>query len=429
MKKLDAEHCGSLTDDRVRSAVEYLCERFAHDFNNILTPLQAYPDMIAPLLSDERGMKYVQAMQDAVDHALNMTQRLAWIAGADQGKVSRFDLAKVASGAVDEINKQLAEVEDLELEQALAGPCEVVMQQDAFVLALEALLENAIRAVCNDGGGRVTIGGERVRIDCTAGFGGEIIPQGEYQLVWVADDGPGMDASELRVVVEPFRTGSCKSAGCGAGLGLSMAYCCLRRNGAFLRIESTPRLGTKAIIYLPLFKDGDTGVKKEHASVSDSKQDNVTTDAPRENVDAPGAQGERRDEVDMAMKRVLVVDDERSIVNLFKMILENFIQGILVDKAENGAQALELFKRERHDVLVMDLHMPVLDGQAAFYEIQRFCESERVSMPSVVFCTGYAPRAPLRQTIAEDKRHLLLNKPVQSEVLVGAVRERLGMPA
>jgi FixJ family two-component response regulator len=46
-------------------------------------------------------------------------------------------------------------------------------------------------------------------------------------------------------------------------------------------------------------------------------------------------------------------------------------------------------------------------------------------MPSVVFCTGYAPRDAVKKAISEGARHTLLNKPVRSEILVKAVQTRL----
>jgi len=75
----------------------------------------------------------------------------------------------------------------------------------------------------------------------------------------------------------------------------------------------------------------------------------------------------------------------------------------------------------------MDLHMPVMDGQQAFLELKRMCESRGWEMPSVVFCTGFIPPDSIREVIARQPRHALLSKPVTGDKLVDAVKARLPM--
>lgn len=402
-----------MVDNRVRTAIEFFAERIAHDFNNIITPLLAYPDMLLTTVTDEKSVVLIRSMQEAAEHALAVTQQLAALAGGGQLGAEHFDASSVARAAVAAVRGQLEEVGNIEIREDLADALPVTMPQEAFVRALEALLENAIRAVDSTGtGGIVKISGAQVRVDCLSGVGGERIPEGVYHMLAVEDTGPGIQPEELQYIVEPFVTGALKRAGCGAGLGLSVAYCGLRRNGAYLQLESKGAEGTRAVMYFP--------VRAQVVAASEPSQPSMTAATPRF-APAPqevltGAQGS---------PRVLVVDDERSIVNLFKMILENFIPGVVVDRANNGAEALEMFKNTHYPVLVMDLHMPVMDGQSAFFALEEHCREAQMEMPAVIFCTGYAPQAPLRQAVAAHSRHLLLNKPVQSNLLVRAVRERL----
>lgn len=126
--------------------------------------------------------------------------------------------------------------------------------------------------------------------------------------------------------------------------------------------------------------------------------------------------------------RVLVVDDNEAVRRLFRMILTSGLTGCEVDVARDGAEAVELFARHRHRVLVMDLHMPVMDGEAAYHQIRRLCEERRWPMPAVVFCTGYAPPDTVQTIVAADHRHALLAKPVTADTVIHAVRNRLGAP-
>ena len=139
-------------------------------------------------------------------------------------------------------------------------------------------------------------------------------------------------------------------------------------------------------------------------------------------LDAP-VQGETL--VPCDRRRVMIVDDEASIVKLFKMLLEFDLPGKQIDTACNGAEAVEKFAVGHHGVIVMDLHMPVMDGLSAFLSIESSCRARGWQMPSVVFCTGYAPPGPVLKVVEGSTVHCLLQKPVTSDVLVNTVAARL----
>lgn len=122
---------------------------------------------------------------------------------------------------------------------------------------------------------------------------------------------------------------------------------------------------------------------------------------------------------------MMIVDDERSILRLFQMILASALPDVKIDLASNGEEAIASFKKEHHGVFVMDLKMPVMDGQMAFTQIQNFCKEKNWEMPSVVFCTGFPPPDFVTNIVSKDSTHSLLLKPVSGETLVGAVKERL----
>lgn len=126
-----------------------------------------------------------------------------------------------------------------------------------------------------------------------------------------------------------------------------------------------------------------------------------------------------------AARRILIVDDEKTIRDLFLQLMSYSLPQCRIDVAINGAEAVEAFRQVRHCVLLMDLKMPVMDGEKAFLEIQKLCEAENWAMPSVVFCTGYDPSDRLRSIIAGNPAHCVLRKPVTNEQLMDAIRARL----
>jgi CheY-like chemotaxis protein len=124
-------------------------------------------------------------------------------------------------------------------------------------------------------------------------------------------------------------------------------------------------------------------------------------------------------------RRILIVEDEKSIRELFLQVISYGLPKCRVDVAVNGEEAVEEFREARHDVLLMDLKMPIMDGEQAFYEIEKICKAENWPMPSVVFCSGYAPSEVIRTLVAGNPAHCLLRKPVSSEQLMEAILSRL----
>jgi CheY-like chemotaxis protein len=429
-----------LADDRVRSAIEFFAERVSHDFNNIITPVLAYPDMLLPLLKDERCIRLVRAMQEAAERALEMSQSIGALAGGGSSRVAAecLNISSIVTNAVSAVRQQLQGDGSIVIEDIITPNCKIFMQQEMFVRVLEAILENAIRSVSStQQAGRIQVVVEHKTISARQGIGGVPIPDGVYNVLSVLDNGLGMSAEDVKYAVEPFVSGFSGVSSCGAGMGLAIAFCSVRRNGAFMEIETQLDAGTCVSVYLPPAKDPVRVSVPTSAAAADLAPRYVEgppaaippTAAPPAAVAAPPVVTETVPACSSPSPsdatRVLVVDDESSIVNLFKMILENFIPGIMVDTAGNGAEGLELFKRNHYPVIVMDLHMPVMDGQSAYFAMEEYCKANEVMMPSVVFCTGYAPHVHLRQAVESERRHMILNKPVQSDVLVQAVMDRL----
>lgn len=127
----------------------------------------------------------------------------------------------------------------------------------------------------------------------------------------------------------------------------------------------------------------------------------------------------------IAENRVLIVDDEAGIRDLFSMILTHDLPQAILGQACNGQEGVEHFREYHDQVLIMDLHMPIMDGLTAFSKIAEICTEDSLEMPAFVFCTGYAPPDAVRRIVSTCLRHHLLSKPVRSETLVDIIRNRL----
>lgn len=124
-------------------------------------------------------------------------------------------------------------------------------------------------------------------------------------------------------------------------------------------------------------------------------------------------------------KRILIVDDEQMIRKLFGMIIMTEMPDALIDQACNGQEAVKAFEEGHHDLLVMDLQMPVQNGREAFAAISKLCVKKGWVVPPVIFCTGFSPPASLTAIIGDGSQHRLLRKPVKADVFLATVRQCL----
>jgi CheY-like chemotaxis protein len=124
-------------------------------------------------------------------------------------------------------------------------------------------------------------------------------------------------------------------------------------------------------------------------------------------------------------KRILIVDDEQMIRKLFGMIIVSGIPDTVIDQADNGMEAVKAFEEGHHDLIIMDLQMPVMDGREAFAKIGRVCAKKKWSVPPVIFCTGFAPHESLNSIVGDENLHCLMRKPVKADALLEAVRQRI----
>ena len=143
--------------------------------------------------------------------------------------------------------------------------------------------------------------------------------------------------------------------------------------------------------------------------------------------DSAGARDEKAgaDRVPCRKNAVLIVDDDQAVRQVFQFILSSNMPGLAIDQAADGAEAVECFRSGHHAVVLMDLFMPVMDGEKAYFEIERICDEANWAMPAVVFCTGHNPSPRLSEIVISDPRHCMLEKPVRNELLVETVGTRL----
>lgn len=119
------------------------------------------------------------------------------------------------------------------------------------------------------------------------------------------------------------------------------------------------------------------------------------------------------------MKRVLIVDDAAFMRMMIKDILQK--NGFeVVGEASNGIEAVNLYKKERPDVVTMDITMPDMDGIEAVKEIRTFDANAKVIM-----CSAMGQQSMVMDAIKSGAKDFIV-KPFQADRVLEAIRKVVG---
>ena len=115
------------------------------------------------------------------------------------------------------------------------------------------------------------------------------------------------------------------------------------------------------------------------------------------------------------MPKILVIDDERPTLSMFRLFLEAWGYSALT--AENGTEGLEIFSKEKPDIVITDIKMPGIDGLAV---LQRILDIDPKAL--VIVITGHGD-IDLAQRALENKAVAFLHKPIKKEALDAALKK------
>lgn len=361
----------------------------AHDFNNSLTVIAGYNEMIQnDLVSNSPLWGYADEVRRAAERASELTKQLLAFSRKQVISVSPVNL----NGVVTDAERMLQRVigEDIHLVTRLDPELgQVMTDSNQMHQVIMNLAVNARDAMPK--GGTLVIETANVDLPGRAVIDDAEPLLGPHVLMTVSDTGTGMSEEVLDHIFEPFFT--TKERGAGTGLGLSTVYGIVRQINGWIEVSSRVGQGSTFEIFLP-----------------------------RLAVNVPGEAGEapRIRSAQHGKGTVLLVEDEGAVRKLTESMLG--MSGYKVVSAANGAEAVKVAEgvRENIDLLLTDVVMPGLNGIELFEMLQ----SARPKL-KVLFTSGYtddviAPRGALDPSVA------YIAKPFSREALVAKIREVLG---
>ena len=231
-------------------ALGQLAGSIAHDFNNVLTVITGYTELVSEAIGkDDPLYDDIRAINDAGERGAMLTGRLLTFARRQAFNYQPLVLNQV----VNEMEELLQSLigEDIQLSTRLdqnLGYTETETGQVEQIIT--NLVLNARDAMPD--GGRLVISTESVELDEAYCRRRVNVSPGPFVLMKVADNGAGMSAEVLGRIFEPYF--STKSHQKSSGMGLSTVYGLVYQSGGHIEVESNPGAGTTCSIYLPQVK-------------------------------------------------------------------------------------------------------------------------------------------------------------------------------
>lgn len=397
-KQLEAQF---LRAQRLES-IGTLASGVAHDLNNILTPILASAQLL-PLKfpnADDRTQQLLKTVEANAKRGADLVKQVLSFARGAEGRRTPVQISHLL-GEIEQITKRtFPKSIDVRIDVPASNLNLVYADSTQLHQVLMNLCVNARDAMPD--GGVLTISASNVVIDECHARTQLDAKVGTYVMVTISDTGMGIPPDIVDRIFDPFFT--TKDVGKGTGLGLSTVLGIIKNHAGFIELNSCIGEGTCFKVYLPT-----TGGKLESSSAA---------------LDLFPGHGEL----------VLVVDDETSIQDIAKAMLED--QNYRVLTASDGFEAITLYAKRKQDIAVvlMDLMMPTMDGLTAIRALRKINPEAKIIATSGLTLSNtlvdlssvgvdvFLPKPYMAEELLKDL-HQILCQPSRNEVGIGGVAE------
>jgi two-component system, NtrC family, sensor kinase len=366
------------------SAIGELISGIAHELNNPLTGVMGYSQLLQLRKDlDGRAKENLFKINDLALRCQKIVQNLLSFARKQKPERTLSDINDVLEKTV-ELRSYDFQVNNIEISRKLDRFLPKTIA-DAHQLQQVFLnvMTNAEQAMLEaHGKGHLTI---QTKTN----------DQNSHITVEITDDGPGIPESHLTRIFDPFFT--TKEVGKGTGLGLSLSYGMIKEHGGNIYARSRLGEGSTFFVELPIISRLETENSPAPALMPQSLQfENLVRD-----------------------KHILVVDDEKYILDFLVEVLQSF--PMKVDTASNGRAAMEKMQVFEYDLIITDFKMPQMSGRDLFEWIT---QNRPQLAKRIIFVTGDTVSLETR-SFFEDNNSRYLAKPFKIEEVKEVIQQAL----
>jgi two-component system cell cycle sensor histidine kinase/response regulator CckA len=370
-------------------AIGQLAGGVAHDFNNMLTAILGYSELLQEQIGPDKPIgRDLRQIQAAAERAADLTRQLLAFSRKQVLAMTAVNLSDVVQRVEPMLRRLLGERITIvtDLASDLGAVTADVSQLEHLLINLAVNARDAMPQ-----GGELRFATVRVTLDAAFAEQHPGSTAGIYNAVRVTDGGTGMPPGVKAQIFEPFFT--TKERGQGTGLGLAAVYGTVKQFGGYIDVESELGRGTTFTIYLP-------------------QVESVVAPAPADKtVSSP-----------VGHETILLVEDESSVRAFAMITLQRF--GYHVVEADSAERALEILETlQQVHLLLTDVVLPRMDGPELAERVTHRRPDTRVLLMS-----GYA--AGFETSMASLRWNTgFLAKPFTGQTLLTRTREALDLTA
>jgi two-component system, cell cycle sensor histidine kinase and response regulator CckA len=376
-----------LRQSQKMESVGQLAAGVAHDINNILTIIQGHAELLLNVTPPNHdNVRSLKQISDASERAASFIRHLLMFSRKQVFQTKILDLNAVLRNLEYMLPRMLGEHIVLKTNYRPALP-PIAADTSMIEQVIINLMVNARDAMPK--GGRLLLETSVAEINAVQTRQNPEARTGGFICLTVTDTGCGIDRKLLSRIFEPFFT--TKEIGKGTGLGLATVYGIVKQHHGWVEVESEVGIGTTFKIFLPISSD--------------------EVAAP---VIAPKSAA-----IHGGQETILVVEDEVSLLELIRNVLERYHYRILI--ASTGLEALRVWD-ENHgqiDLLLTDMLMP---GGVTGGDLAKELKKRKPGL-KVIFTSGYSS-----ELVGKDfgkGEAIFLSKPYQPQQVARMIRETL----
>ena len=379
-----------LLQSQKMEAIGRLAGGVAHDFNNLMTAVQGFTDVL--MMRTEHGHPNYRALEQiriASSRAADLTRKMLMFS---RRHMSKFEPVEI-NAVIEDLLKMLTRVigEDIEIGTQLSKDLPKINGDKGSIEQLILNLAVNAKEAMPDGGS-LYMTTEQTDIKNVSQKEPEIEP-GTYVKITVEDNGSGISKEDLAHIFDPFF--STKNIALSSGLGLSVAYGIIRQHKGWIDVQSEVGQGTTFQLYFPVI--AETSEKREEAP-----------------VDLESLKGKGR--------RILLVEDSEGVREFATMALEE--NDYEVYAVTTSGEALEVMSNHhgKIDIVLTDVVLPDKSGIQLVEELL-----EKNPSLKILLSSGYTDQKS-QWPVIQEKGYPFLQKPYSLTELIQTVHRLLEEP-
>ncbi len=377
---------GQLIQAQKMESVGRLAGGVAHDFNNMLSIIIGNIEIIQEDIDPgSQLLSRLYEVKKAAQRSADLTRQLLAFARKQTIAPKILNPNHTIESMLKMLKRLIGEDIDLlwrpkkHLWSVKIDPSQI----DQIMANLCVNARDAIKDV-----GKITIETDNICFDDDYCREHQGFSPGEFVLIGISDNGCGMDKETIDKLFDPFFT--TKRKGEGTGLGMATVYGIIKQNNGFINVYSEPEQGTTFKLYIP-----------RHEKCQTDETVIISERSPK------------------GSETILLVEDEESILQMTKTILERLGYTVMAANTPDEAIRVSHHSKIKIDLLITDVVMPTMNGR-------QLAEKMICYLPDIkiLYMSGYTSNVIAHRGILDEGLNFI-NKPFSKQDLSKKLREIL----